>query len=373
MGIFDRSQLHGWAIRGHSFVCFFPFYRRVLAASCASSHRLPHTPKYHTHTTSHTQHHTRNITLPTSHPMSHTQHRTPNITHSTLHTQNHTPNNTDSTSHTQHHTPNIEHPTSHAQHHTPKITHPTPHTQHHTLNITHSTSHTQHHTPNITHPTPHTQHHTLNTTHPTSHTQRFSLTSQPQHHTLNITHPTSLTSQPQHHTLDITHPTSHIQHHKHDTHGSILGLFCLCVSWYRLEKTIHVGFSGPLFFFQALRCVYWMFFCFADVPGKARWIEWSPAFGSPFLVQKLGTRTSLQKVSFYRLICGICGPDRMLLSFLSLEMSANGSEMFWCRVQRSRKDRTSFTSRRSRPRLPEHKKIVLEVYESDRRIKNDPL
>ena len=81
---------------------------------------------------------------------------------------------THSTSHIQHHTPNITHPTS------LKITHSTSHTQHYTTDITHSTSHTQHYTPNITHPTSHT----LNIIHSTSHTP----ISHTQHHTTDITH-----------------------------------------------------------------------------------------------------------------------------------------------------------------------------------------
>ena len=127
-----------------------------------------------------------------------------------------------------HHTPNVTHSTSHTPHHT----HPTSHTQHHTPNITHSTSHTQQHTPDIT-----PQHHTPNITNPTSHTQ---------HHTLNISH---LTSHTQHHTLNITHSMSHTAHR---TPGSILGLSCLCATGYRLEKTIHVGLSGPLIMYMCL-------------------------------------------------------------------------------------------------------------------------
>ena len=105
---------------------------------------------------------------------SHTEHHTLNITHSTSHTPHHTFNITHSISHTQHHT----HLPSHIQHHT----HPTSHSPYHTLNITHSTSHIQHHTFNITHPTSHSPYHTLNITHSTSHTR---------YQTLNITHSTS--------------------------------------------------------------------------------------------------------------------------------------------------------------------------------------
>ena len=82
---------------------------------------------------------------------SHTRHHTLDITHSTSHTPYHTLNITLS----RHHTLDITHPTSHTRHHTTDITHSTSHTPYHTLNITLSTSHTRYHKPNITHSTSH--------------------------------------------------------------------------------------------------------------------------------------------------------------------------------------------------------------------------
>ena len=64
--------------------------------------------------------------------------------------------------------------TSHTQHHTIDITHLTSHTQHHTLNVTHLVAHTRHqshYTLNITHSTSHTWRHTLDITNEVTHSQ----------------------------------------------------------------------------------------------------------------------------------------------------------------------------------------------------------